>query len=77
MTTPKQHAEVCITILLPPLENMRGYRSSMWTIRLEFHLLEHLTTPYYIKWYHRLDPWRWLYWRKYWKAVDWIEEARP
>lgn len=40
-------------------------------------LLDALTLPYYTKWHHWLDPWRWLFWRRYWKIETWIEEARP
>ena len=29
---------------------------------LEDQLMELLTLPYYTKWYHMFDPWRWLFW---------------
>ena len=57
------------------------YRHMAWHMRKfeeekkfnEYHVLEDaiieaLTTPYYTRWYHRLDPWRWLYWRRYERA---------
>ena len=44
---------------------------------LEMQILDAMTTPFYKKWYHHLDPWRWLYWRRRHKIDEWLDESGP
>jgi hypothetical protein len=43
---------------------------------LKSHIVDLMAMPYYTKWYHRLDPWRWLFWRRYYRVYDWLEDGK-